>query len=137
MKLYPKQSLAIITALTVFSYTTIPQPAAAAEHHVVSLSELQKDVSSSREVRAKNLSDIQRVLSLPAAQDALAKARLSTATATAAIATLTDKELSRLAERARVAEKEVEGGLIVGLLALIGLVVVIIVVVSLVKDDDD
>ena len=38
----------------------------------------------------------------------------------------------RLADRARASEKDVEGGLIVGILALIGLVVVIIIVASLV-----
>jgi len=42
-----------------------------------------------------------------------------------------------LADRAREAEQDVEGGFIVGLLALIGLVVVILVVLAVVNDDDE
>ena len=130
MKLCPQQSLALITAMTLFSYTVLPHQAAAADHHVVSLAELQQQFSSSGTARAKNLGDIERVLSLPAAQEALAKARVNTTSVKAAIAELNDHELSRLAERARAAEQDVQGGIIVGLLALIGLVVVIIIVVS-------
>jgi hypothetical protein len=54
----------------------------------------------------------------------------------AAVATLSDAELARLSDRARSSEKDVEGGLIVGILALIGLIVVIIIVVSLVAKAD-
>jgi hypothetical protein len=123
-------------ALTVFLYATAPHPLRAAESHVVDLSELQHDLKSSQEARAKNLADIERVLSLPAAQEALAKAQLTTARVTTAIAELDDAELARLADRARVAEKDVEGGFIVGLLALIGLVVVVLIVLSVVNDDE-
>ncbi len=131
------QLLAIITALTVFSYTTSFQPLRAAETHVVPLDQVRQDLNSSRATRAQNLADIERVLSLPAAQDALAKAHLTTARATTAIAELNDAELSRLADRARDAEQDVQGGLIVGILALIGLVVVILVVLSVVHDNKD
>ena len=72
--------------------------------------------------------------SLSAAQDALAKAHLSTAQVKTAIASLDDQELSRLAQQARAAEQDVQGGLIVGFLALIGLIVVIIVVLAVVRD---
>ena len=51
-----------------------------------------------------------------------------------AVATLSDDELARLSDRTRASEKDVEGGLIVGILALIGLIVVIIVVVSIVAE---
>jgi len=47
---------------------------------------------------------------------------------------LNDEELSRLADRARAVEQDVQGGLIVGLLALIGLIVVILVVVIVVTN---
>jgi len=76
------------------------------------------------------------VLSLPAAQEALAKSHLTTARVTTAIAELDDAELAELADRARDAEQDVEGGIIVGLLALIGLVVVVLVGLSIVNDDE-
>ena len=135
MKLCPQQSLALITAMTLFSYTVLPHQAAAADHHVVSLAELQQQISSSSATRAKNLGDIERVLSLPAAQEALAKAHLNTMRVKAAIAELNDHELSRLADQARAAEQDVQGGIIVGILALIGLVVVILIVLAVVKKD--
>jgi hypothetical protein len=135
-KLNVRQILAAITMFTVMSYTAGPQPLRAAETHVINLSELQHDLKSSQQTRVNNLSDIERVLSLPAAQDALAKAHLSTERVTTAIAELDDTELAHLADRAREAEQDVEGGIIVGLLALIGLVVVILIVLAVVNDDE-
>ncbi len=136
-KLCAQQLLAAITALTVFAYVTAPQPLRASDSHVMPLSELQQDLNSSQSARAQDLADIERVLSLPAAQEALAKAHLTTERATTAIAELDSAEIARLADRAREAEKDVEGGFIVGLLALIGLVVVVLIVLSVVKDNDE
>lgn len=131
------QSIALTTALAVFSYTSMPRPAAAAEPHVVQLAELQQRLQSSQTARAQNLKDLDRVLSLPQAQEALGKARVNPNHVRAAIASLSDQELDRLAQKARAAEQDVKGGIITGLLALIGLVVVILVVVAIVNDDDD
>jgi len=138
MRLSVQQLLALISALAVFSYAA-PTPAAAAEtgSHVVSLSELHNDLNQARQSRAKNLADIERVLSLPAAQEALSKTRLNMTRVKAAIAELSDEELDRLAVQARAAEEDVEGGLVVGFLALIGLIVVVVVVLSVIQDDDE
>jgi len=133
-KLGVQQLLALITVLTVFSYVAMPRPAAAAETHVVSLSELQQDLRAAQQVRTTDLNDIQRVFSLPAARDALTKSHLNSERVMTAIADLDGEELSRLADQARAVEQDVEGGLIVGLLALIGLVVVVVYVLSVLKD---
>jgi len=135
-KLCVQQLLALIMALAVFSHVAMPRPASAAEAHVLTLSELQQDLHQQQQTRAKNLEDIERVLSLPSAQEVLAKTHLNMARVTAAIAELDDAELTRLADRARAAEQDVEGGIIVGLLALIGLIVVIVVVLSVVRNND-
>ena len=134
-KLCVQQLLALITAFAVFA-NIMPRPAAAASH-VVDLSELQQAVNHSHGQRSQHLADIGRVLQLPAARDALAKAHLEMPRVEAAIASLNDAELSRLAERARAVEQEVQGGIIVGLLALIGLVVVVIVVLSVIKNNEN
>jgi hypothetical protein len=134
-KLCVQQLLAMIVALSIFSYATMPRPLSAAGPHVVSLPDLQKDMSASLETRAQNLADIERVLSLPEAQDAMSKSHLNASHVTAAIADLNDEEISRLAVKARAAEKDVQGGFIVGILALIGLVVVILIVLAVVNDD--
>lgn len=106
--------------------------AAASDEHVVPLAELHQNVRSAAEQRARNISDIDRVLSYPAAREALGKSGVSPDQMRAAVATLNDQELTRLADRARASEKDVQGGLIVGILALIGLIVVIIIVISVV-----
>jgi len=135
MTLRPYQSIAMTTALAVFSTTSLPQSAMAAESHVVPLAELQQRAQVSQTARAQNLKDLDRVLSLPQAQEALGKAKVNPNHVRIAIASLSNQELDRLAQKARTAEQEVEGGLIVGLLALIGLVVVILIVVSVMNDD--
>jgi len=133
MNLNPKQLLSLITLLTLMAYTSMPRRAEAAEPHVVTLSDMQRTLTSSQNERAKNLQDIERVLSLPAAQDALANSHVSVSQVKVAVSNLSDREVARLADRARAAEKDVQGGLIVGLLALIGLVVVILIVVNAVN----
>jgi hypothetical protein len=133
-KLCVQQLLALITAFAVFGYV-MPRPADAASH-VVNLAELQQELIQSHNHRAQDLADIGRVLELPAAQDALAKVHLEMPRVEAAIASLNDAELSRLAVRARAVEQEVQGGIIVGLLALIGLVVVVIVVLTVIRAND-
>lgn len=62
------------------------------------------------------------------------QARLDPGKVQKAVSHLDDAELAKLAKQARSAEDDLAGGLIVGLLALIGLIVVILVVVSLVNE---
>jgi hypothetical protein len=132
MKAPIQQPLSVTMAFVVFTVFSMPQ--ASAQEHIVPLKELQGQVQSAAKDRAKNLEDIQRVLSYPAAAAALKKSNVSLEQMRVAVATLSDDELARLSDRARASEKDVEGGLIVGLLALIGLIVVIIVVVSVVAE---
>ena len=114
------------------SLMVINPKAATADDHVMPLSELHQQAQAASQERAKNVADIERVLSYPAASEALQKADVNQAQMQKAVATLDDAELARLADRARASEKDVQGGLIVGILALIGLIVVIIIVVALV-----
>jgi hypothetical protein len=127
-----QRTWAMVTAFTVLSMSVGSQTAVGQEH-VVPLSELRDSVRSVAEARATNLADIQRVLSLPAAREALQKSNVNQDQVRKAVAVLSDEEISRLADRARATEQDVQGGLIVGLLALIGLIVVVIIVVSLVR----
>lgn len=118
----------LLTAATFTSFA----PYACAQEHVVPLNELQNKAAESGEARSRNMQDIERILAYPAAADALAKANVKPDQVHKAVATLDNAELARLADRARASEKDVQGGLIVGILALIGLIVVIIVVVTVV-----
>lgn len=127
-----KSGAVLLSAISVWCMLLSPR-SVVAQDHVVPLSELETNLRSAGEVRAKNIADIERVLSLPAAQKELAKANVNQQQVRKAVSLLNDQELSRLADRARAAEQDVQGGFIVGLLALIGLIVVIIIVVSLVR----
>jgi hypothetical protein len=134
MKASVQQILSTTMILVVF--TVLGMPRAAAYEHIVPLTELRGQIENASKERVKNMEDIQRVLSYPAAAAALQKSNVNPGQMRAAVATLSNEELARLAERARASEKDVEGGLIVGILALIGLIVVIIIVVSVVAKAD-
>ncbi len=127
-------SRATRTALPVFLSAALLMPslAQAADEHIVPLSELHQQARATADQRTRNLADIERVLSYPAAAQALAKANVNHDQMKTAVSTLSDDELARLADRARASEHDVQGGLIVGILALIGLIVVIIIVVAVV-----
>ena len=135
-KLCVRQLLGLITTLTLYSYAAAPQAALAAETHVVNLAELQQDLYLSQQARATDLADMERVLALPAVQEGLSKAHLDTSRVMTAMAELDDKELARLADRARAVEEDVEGGFIVGVLALIGLIVVVLIVLTVIKNNE-
>jgi hypothetical protein len=125
-----RQICSVVTAVTVLLVCT--HSAVAADDHIVPLTDLQQQLRTAAQQRAADQTDLARVLALPAAKAEFAKYDISPTQVQTAVATLSDSELARLASRARSAEKDVEGGLIVGLLALIGLVVVIIIIVSVV-----
>lgn len=128
-----RQCLSILTSFTV-SLFSVAGGSAFAQDHLVPLDELHSKLRSTAEARGKNAGDIERVLAYPAAASALAKCNVSQEQVRAAVATLSDAELARFADRARASERDVQGGLIVGILALIGLIVVIIVVVHAVAE---
>jgi len=106
-----------------------------AQEHVVSLQDIHKRLEAKSESVVKDRADIERVLSLPASREMLQKSHIGTQQVRTAIAMLSPDELARLATQARVAEKDVEGGILVGILALIGLVVVILVVIAVASGD--
>jgi hypothetical protein len=131
MKFGSKQALSL--ALTFFlGVTCLSVQVAKADDHVVPLKELHDEAKSTSEQRTKNINDIERVLSYPAAAAALQKSNVNQDQMRRAVATLDDAELARLANQARASENDVKGGFIVGILALIGLIVVIIIVVAVV-----
>lgn len=124
MRLFPRAFASAALALMLSAGSVY------AEEHVVPLSQLHQQAQTAAEQRQKNMQDIERVLSYPAAQEALAKDNVNQQQVKQAVATLDDQELARLANQARASENDVKGGLIVGILALIGLIVVIIILVA-------
>jgi uncharacterized protein (DUF3084 family) len=125
MKLsFPRSAL---LSLAILFSTSAP-----AQEHIAPLSAVRQDLQRTASQRATNLADIERLLARPEARQELAKARLNPEQAQKAISLLNDEELARLAARARTAEQDVQGGLLIGLLAIIGAITVILIVAALV-----
>lgn len=131
MKRFDLRQAATLLLLPFFLLHILPKAAAAEDRHLIPREELRQELRAASDARTANLESVERVLALPEAREALATAGVDADRAAAAIATLDDDELRRLADRARTAEQDVEGGLIVGVLALIGLIVVIVFIVSI------
>lgn len=132
MKAQLQRPAAILTAWAV---TVFCMPGnLAAQERILPSTELHRELQKTSQARQRNWDIIQRVLSTPAGQDLMKEARLDPGQVKKAVSQLSDAELAKLAQQARSAEDDLAGGLIVGLLALIGLIVVIIVVLSLVND---
>ncbi len=121
----------LMAATTVWAMFISPS-LATAQDHVVPLAEIERAARSKAEARAQNLADIDRVVGLPAAAKELERVKVSRTQVRAAVASLSDEELARLAAQARTAEVDVQGGFLVGILALIGLIVVIVIVLAVV-----
>jgi hypothetical protein len=132
MRLHLRGELAKLMALTTTWAMFIAPTVASAQDHVVPLAEVERAVRSKAETRAQSIADIDRVMSLPVATKELQRVNVSQSQIHAAVSTLSDEELARLAQQARSSEQEVQGGFIVGILALIGLIVVIVIVLAVV-----
>ena len=130
MKLHLRGELAKLMALTTTWAMFIAPTMTYAQDHVVPLAEVERAMRSKSEARARSIEDIDRVMSLPVAVKELQRVNVTQSQVHAAVSKLNDEELARLAQRARGAEQEVQGGIIVGLLALIGLIVVIVIILG-------
>jgi hypothetical protein len=126
-----QQLQAVLITLAVASSTPVSGFGADSGDHVVPLTELHQQAAAAASQRAKNLADINRVLSLPEAQQEIARTNLKADQVTTAISQLNDEELARLANRARSAEADVRGGFgIFSIFTLIGIIVVVVVLVA-------
>ena len=127
-----RQLPALFALLSVLSFTSSPLQAwQQGDDHVVPLSQLRGDVNYVASQRTKNLADIGQVLSMPAVQEQLGKANLKGDQVQAAVARLDDKELARLADRARAVDQDVRAGVDGVVWFLAGLVVFVVLIVVL------
>ena len=81
-----------------------------AQTHVVSQADIHKDLVNAAQTRQKNLEKTMRLFSSDAAQKALESAQMDPAQITAAVSTLSDAELTRLASRADKLDQDFAAG---------------------------
>jgi hypothetical protein len=107
---------------------------ALAQNHVVTPSDLQKDIAASSSTRQKNLAQVEGFLSSSEAQQAMKSARMNSQQVKNAVPQLNDDELARLSARSEKVQKDFAAGkitdhdLLIILVAVVALVLIIVAV---------
>jgi hypothetical protein len=130
LKIRPFGAIAITCVLTI-----LQSPATLlAQNHVVSPADLQKEVVQASQARQHNLDTVKQFLSTPTAEKAMKSAQIDPQEVNAAVSTLNDQELARIAARADKAHSDFAAGtlgerdLILIILAIAVLILVIVAV---------
>jgi hypothetical protein len=123
-----RQSIRAFTACVLVTMFALPQNVMA-QAHVVSLGELQKQTLAAGQERQRNLEIVTRFLSSPTAEKAMKIVHTDNKQVKTAIASLSDEELGRLAQRAQKTEADFAAGNISDRDLLIVLVAVLVLVV--------
>jgi len=106
----------------------------AAQAHVVSPADLQKETMAATQARQRNLQAVTQFFSSQKAEKALRSARMDPAQVKTAVSTLSDQELAQLASRSTKTQADFAAGriedhdLLVILVAMAALVLIIIAV---------
>ena len=128
-----RQCLRMVTACVLVTVFAVP-PSLMAEAHVVSPAELQQQAAAASRSRQHNLDTLMTFLSSPAAQKQLQSAGVNHQQVKSAMASLSDQELAKLANRAEKAQADFAAGnltdhdLLIILIAVVALVLIIVAV---------
>jgi hypothetical protein len=120
-------AVGLLIAVTAF-------PALAAETHVVSGADLQKEMVAASQARQHNLETVQQFVSSERAQKALKSAKIDPQQVKTAVSLLSAEELAQLASQAEKAQADFAAGtlsdrdLIIIILAVVALVLIIVAV---------
>jgi hypothetical protein len=112
---------------------TIPQNAMA-QNHVVSSSDIQKDVAAASTSREKEVAQLESFFSSPQAQKATKSVHVTYQQVNAAIQQLNSDDLARLSARSEVAQKDFAAGnltnrdFLIIILAILALILIIVAV---------
>src|SRR5262245_56663463 len=104
-----------------------------AQTHVVSPSDIHKELVNAAQTRQQNLQKVQGLLSSNETRKAMEAAQISPEKVDAAISTLSDEELGRLASRADKVDKDFAAGRISDrdlLIILVGIAALILIIVA-------
>lgn len=106
---------------------------AIAQDHVVTSSDIQKDLAASSALRAKYRAELEDFVSSPNAQKALRTAHIDLVQVKTAISKLDDSELAQLSARSEQARKDFTAGRMSDrdlIIILIGIVALILIIVA-------
>ena len=128
-----KQSVRVVTACLLATIFAVP-PSLLAQAHVVSPSDLQKELVIATQLRQHNLETVKQFVSSDMAKKALKSAHMDPEQVKGAVSTLNDQELAQLAARADKAQADFVAGnmsdrdLIIIILAIAALILIIVAV---------
>lgn len=111
---------------------TIPQNALA-QDHVVSPSDIQKDVAAASASREKEVAQLESFFSSPQAQRALKSTHITYQQVDRAVQQLSGDELARLSARSEIAQRDFAAGNISNrdlLLIILGILALILIIVA-------
>jgi len=127
-----RQFLRVITACILVAIFAIPQ-SLLAQAHLVSPSDLQKQVLAASQTRQSNLETVHRFLSSATAEKAISSLHADARQVTTAISSLSDQELEQMAARASKAQADFAAGNINDhdlLIILVAILVLILIIVA-------
>lgn len=106
---FSRHALGFSAAVLFATLVALPQ-GLAAQQHVVSPADLQKDVANAAQVRQQNIARIDKFLSTDQAQRALKAGNVNYDVVKSGVSTLSDDELARLSARADQTQKDFAAG---------------------------
>jgi hypothetical protein len=130
MKMRASRLLELLFILLLSAVLAAPQ-AVRAQNHVVTPSDLQKDVAAASSTRQKNLAQVEGFLSSTEAQQAMKSAHINPQQVKNAVPQLNDDELAKLSAQSDRAQKDFAGGRISDrdlLVILIGFAALILII---------
>ena len=104
-----------------------------AQSHVVSQTDIHKELINATQTRQKNLQKVERLFASDEAMKALESARMNPKQVNAAISTLSDAELARLAARADKLDQDFAAGRLSErdlLFVVLGVAAIILIIVA-------
>lgn len=122
-----------ITLVSLLAASFIVPAQLIADSHVVSPSDLQKELVAASQERRHNVETIRQFLSTPMAEKAMKSAQIDSRQVKTAVATLDDQELAQLASRANKAQADFAAGSLSErdlLLIIIAIAVIVLIIVA-------
>jgi len=132
MRLDPRQLIRAMVALVLATLFFIPSDLMA-QSHIVSCSDLQKQVASASQTRQDNLQAMQKFLSTPTAEKAMKSVNMDARQVKTAVSTLDDQELAKLSARANTAQADFAAGNLNDrdlILIILGIAILVLIIVA-------
>jgi lipoate-protein ligase A len=125
-----RQSVRLLTACFLL---TLCVTSILAQTHVVNQADIQKELVNTAQKRQKNLEKTKRLFSSDETRKALEAAKISPEKVDAAVSTLSDEELARLASRADKLDQDFAAGRLSDrdlLIVLVGIAALVLIIVA-------